>query len=277
MKVVVTGASGFLGRVLLAELGHRGVDGIGVSRRPLQGLVQVDNYAYAPSGDVLVHLAEVNDRRLAAELGAPYEAEAARTISALLGKRYERVVYASSAALYGDQAEAPRAVGDPVYATDPYTRLKLWAEGEVLRGGGVVARLANLYGPGLPEASVMGTILRQLGTQGPVRVYDTSPVRDFLWAEDAAAALAQMCVGPATGVFNVGTGKGTSILELTRCLLTAAGQDERPIAAARADGPPSRLVVDIRETTRAFDWQPTVPLQLGIETLIKTRKLAGTT
>lgn len=269
MRIVVNGASGFLGRALMRQLAGNGIDVVGVSRRAVPGLVQVAGYADAPQGDVLIHLAEVNDRSVAESSGTVYAKEALATLESLLCKGFERVIYSSSAVLYGDQHEAPRTVQDPVHIVDTYTELKYASEQAVLGNNGVVARLTNLYGPGMAEGNVLSTILKQLPLNGPIRVRDATPVRDFLWIEDAAAALSSMARGSASGIFNVGSGQGSSILDLANSALNAAGQTGRPVESEYQGPGRSRLVVDITQTLADFAWQPSTSLPQGIEKFIK--------
>jgi UDP-glucose 4-epimerase len=216
-----------------------------------------------------VHLAETNDRGLAQVNGVAYEAQALRTLTALRGKGFSKIVYASSAAVYGDQSKASRRVEDPVFAVDTYTRIKLASEKLVLEWGGVVARLVNLYGPGMSEGNVLNSILEQLGTEGPICVRDASPVRDFLWIDDAVAALAAMATREGSGVFNAGSGVGYSILDLANLVVRAAREDGRSIKSTKTANRISRLVVDITETEKAFGWRPSVTLFEGVATLVK--------
>lgn len=273
MRIVVTGASGFLGRALMRKLARDGVEVVGVSRQSALGLVQVADYADTPAGDVLVHLAEASDRRWAEKRGALYEQAALRALESLLANRFDHVVYSSSAVLYGDQGEALRRVGDPVQIVDTYTRLKYASEQAVLERKGAVARLTNLYGAGMAEGNVLTAILQQVPFDGPIRVYDVTPIRDFLYIEDAAEALAIMSLEKANGTFNVGTGRGTSILELAHIVLNAAGQTGREVESVYQGTRFSRLVVDITQTSAEIDWRPRIALPKGIETLINvTRK-----
>ena len=74
MKVIVTGASGFLGDRVVKKLLIRGIDVCAVARRPLKysNSVVVDNYLDTPKGDILIHLAENPDRAQVNKIGLAY-------------------------------------------------------------------------------------------------------------------------------------------------------------------------------------------------------------
>lgn len=250
-------------------LAQRGLPALGVSRGRFSDTLQVERYEDTPGGDVLVHLAEASNRGYANTHAPSYEHQRLAILKSLQTKGFSRVIYASSAVLYGDQGQSPRKVGDPVFETDAYSRLKLASERVVLERNGVVARLANLYGPGMAEGNVISTIFRQLQNAGPVRVFDFTPVRDFLWVGDAARGLADMVSGEACGIFNVGSGEGVSIHELAAEVLSVAGQAGRQLESTHPENRFSRLVVDIAQTEAAFGWRPAVTLAEGIATLVK--------
>ena len=104
LKVVVTGCLRFSGciyvlRVLALQ---ENVEAIAVTRREIFGWCRVSDYSQSPAGDVLIHLAQDNDRAQVAKTSQEYQEKALTTLAALLEKGYSRVVYASSALLYGN-------------------------------------------------------------------------------------------------------------------------------------------------------------------------------
>ncbi|WP_340117725.1 NAD(P)-dependent oxidoreductase [Pelagibius sp. 7325] len=270
--VVVTGASGFVGRAVVAELRRRGVTVAAVSRQSLAGGVTVADYADAPGGDVLVHLAEPSDRAAARKLGADHVHRTALTLQTLLAKGYGKTVYASSAVVYEDDSPSPRRVGDPTPTDDPYARAKRRCESEVSAAGGAVARLANLFGPGMASSNAISTILAQIPGEGAVEVWDDEPVRDFLWVDDAAEAIASMALSSEKGIFNVGSGEGNSIGAVARTALAIAGDEARPVVATKPSGRRSHLVLDIEDTRRRLGWTPRTSLADGLRQLIGKRE-----
>lgn len=281
-RVVVTGASGFIGSHVLNFLRQTGFDVTGVSRSRSSGLHQLSSYEDAPEGDVLIHLAECNDRRMIESLGERYRSGTLKTLGALLDKNYSRFVYVSSAAVYGDRATTPRTETDPVNSDSPYSRLKLEFESAVLsraKGEGVVARLANVYGPGLSSASVLSRILEQLPGTDPIEIASLSPVRDFVWVGDVAEALSRLSVSGASGIFNVGSGNGVSVGELFSNVLSVAGQSDRTVVEsgepALAGVAHSHLVVNVEKIKNEIGWQPKMELAKGLKRLLQLRFQQG--
>lgn len=271
--LVITGASGFLGSAVVRAARAAGCEVVPVARKALPAAVRVESYADAPVGEVLVHLAENNDRAEVQRLGADYARCASETAQALLGKGYGRVVYVSSAALYGQDATTPRTPAHPTFSEDVYSRTKREIEQMMLAtGAAVVVRLANVYGPGMSAANVVSAIIRQIPGADPLVVRDTRPVRDFVWLDDAADALVAMATGPGSpGVYNVGSGVGCTIHDLARRALRVAGEDGREVRSSGTSGQASYLVLDIADTTREWGWRPVTSLDDGLARLVAQR------
>lgn len=239
-----------------------------IARRAGAEWQQVQDYSQTPLADVLIHLAEDGDRMRVNEAGSIYEAAAQNTFAWLLEKGYRRVVYASSAALYGDAVESPRKPSETVTPNDAYARAKLANEIQALAHGGTALRFSNLYGPGMSPANVVSAILRQIPGEGEIRLWNGDPIRDFLWVDDAAAALVAAATSADTGLFNVGMGIGLSIRQLAGTALSLAGEGERTIVSENPSERPSTLVLDIGETTRRLGWKPITSTQEGMGHLI---------
>jgi UDP-glucose 4-epimerase len=276
LKIVVTGASGFVGgRVLRLLREHLQVDLIPVTRQQIPNWCCVADYAQSPPGDVLIHLAENCDRGQVANLGTPYEESITTSLSALVAKGYQRIVYASSAVLYGDAGTRPHLTTDRVLISDAYARVKYQSELTVLKSpGGMVVRLANVYGHGMSGNNVMNTILRQIPGSGVLRVMDADPVRDFISADDVAEGIVALALrhnkdGNTGGLYNLGTGIGTSIWTLAGMALEIAGQSDRRVEPKSTTSTQSSLVLDYSQTTHDCGWKPKTTLHQGLNELLK--------
>src|SRR5688500_8755806 len=160
---------------------------------------------------------------------------------------------------------------DAVYVTEDYPRLKRNAELAVLESpSAVVVRLSNVYGPGMSPASVITAILKQIPGSGPLTVRDTTPVRDFLWVDDAAEGFAALATArTAQGVFNLATGIGASIGETARLALDIAGESGREIVATATDsGHASTIIADCARIVQQLGWQARVRLREGLALLL---------
>jgi UDP-glucose 4-epimerase len=232
--------------------------------------VQVESCAESPYADALVHLAEESVRSRANSGGEAYCQSAVRTVEELCAKRFPIIIYASSGAVYGDDQPTPRRVGDPTRADDVYSRIKLECEQVVLRSGGIIVRLSNLYGPGMDPSSVLAHVLSQLRNPGPVQVQDGRPVRDFLWVDDAAAIFGDLLERPLRStIVNAGTGISTSIRDLAQMAVRLAGEADRQVAFVKAEGKASINGLDPDETKITCGWSPRTPLEAGLQRLLR--------
>lgn len=255
VSIVITGASGFLGRAVTARLESVGLPFTAVSRRSEPGLYHVADYIDTPAGDVLIHLAEEPDRAIVNALGEAYLDRAASVVDTL-SRRAGTFVYASSGAVYGDASDTPFGTDAVITPTDGYSRSKVRNEALALSAGGTVLRLSNLFGPGMSPHNVITDIARQLRHFGPLKVRDDTPVRDFLSANAAADAIVLLLKAPFPGILNLGSGVGTSIHELALLALRAVGQQGREIAVTQPSARRSVNILNIAETQRHLGWSP---------------------
>jgi GDP-4-dehydro-6-deoxy-D-mannose reductase len=281
LRVLVTGASGFLGSHLLAHLLARGDEVVGTyagsesAARPGIELYPVeitDRSAMAElvervDPSVVIHLAGLSHvgaswRRVADY----YQVNVVGTETLLAVAAGRRVVLASSAEVYGPvpESEQPLSEGCPLFPPSPYALTKACAERMVLAAGGVVARTFNLIGPGQAANFALPTFARQLaaiarGEQEPVlKVGNLSARRDFLHVEDGARAYRLLAeTGLPGGVYNVASGEALSMEAMLSRLIAVSGVE------AQVETDPTRLrPVDLpllqgnNHNLRQLGWAP---------------------
>jgi UDP-glucose 4-epimerase len=273
MRVVVTGASGFLGQHVTDVFRKKSIDICPVARTPGVGIFHVQSYDQSPLADVLVHLAEDANRARVNDSGNEYKEFTLSTLDTLLKKGYKKVLYASSAILYGDKSASPHQEDNELVVVDTYTSVKSLAEKAVLgHDCGIVIRLSNIYGPGMSSENVLSKILGQLDVSTPMQVWDDRPVRDMLWVDDAAVAIADIAIhSNKSGLYNLGSGVGTSVEAMARLAMRINGQQGRLLEANNSGVGSSELVLDIEKTKRIWGWQPHVTMHEGLRKLIENR------
>lgn len=265
IDVVVTGASGFIGSALLRQAREEGLTSTAVTRTCLPGFIHVASYVDTPfkEGAVLVHLAQGSDA------GARFHDIDVEICRLLCARPWRHVIYASSAIVYGDASGHPRRPDERVTAFSDYTRVKLACEEIVTRAGGTCLRFANVYGPGMENGTVIADILHQIPGHGSLSVRDLSPVRDFLWIDDAARCIAAACRIRPGGVLNVGSGHSSAIADVARLAVEIAGESARTIVDRGETQRPSCLKLDITKTRSLLNWTPRVDIRQGLEILLQ--------
>ncbi len=192
----------------------------------------------------------------------------------------ERFVFASTCAVFGDPEFLPVNEKAQVKPISPYAESKLAVErcsrGFNNRGvlGAVVLRFFNVFGlrQGLSEYS--GVITRfadRCRRQLPLVVYgDGLQTRDFVSVFDVVEGIlaAMKCQGIEGEVFNIGSGRATSINELAKAVLDLAGatleiHHEKPRA-----GDIEHSYADISKAKRMLGFEPKVNLREGLKALI---------
>lgn len=271
-QVVVTGASGFIAKTVIEHLKNQGNEIIAISRNPveIEGVnnIQVETYMDIPNfaNSSCIHLAEPN--QIVEQQNEEAVSSAISIARSLLDKGFHRIVYASSAAVYGDSQGVPCTEDSPVDAKSSYTIRKLAVERIFCNE--VVARISNVYGVGMSTQNVFSDILNQITIDGNVSVKDPKPIRDFIHVNDVAKALVKLVNIPQTGIYNVGTGKGTSIKELIEIIYKAKYPEALGIptigqtnicSEKRVE---SYLVLNVQKMEREIGWRHEVALESGI-------------
>jgi UDP-glucose 4-epimerase len=290
MRAIVTGGAGFIGSHVAEALVGRGddvhvLDDLSKGKPqnlPAGATLHVadvrrpDDVFDAVRPKLVLHLAAQADVRTSVEhpdhdaevnvLGTLRVLEAARRHDA-------QVVFASTGgAIYGECAgPAPETAERRPLA--PYGTSKLCGEeylatwNRLYATNHVSLRFGNVYGPRQEphgEAGVVAIFLGLLRTGGTPKIYgDGRQTRDYVYVGDVVAAVLA-AAGHNGGVFNVGTGEETSVLELYGAIQRASGVEREPSFVEARLGELERSVLDVTLAAHELGWRPQTSLADGL-------------
>lgn len=185
-----------------------------------------------------------------------------------------RIVYSSSAAVYGNPQYLPIDEGHPLCPISPYGISKHTVEHylhmyrELYGLDYVVLRYANVYGPRQDASGEGGVVAifthRLLEGEPPVVYGDGGQTRDFVYVKDVAKANV-LALGVGGGyTLNVSSGIETSINELVTCLRAKTGYKGQVLYEKQRPGDIGRSVLCNRKSEEALNWKPEVDLVVGL-------------
>ena len=302
MRLLVTGGAGYIGSVVAAMLadgghdvvvlddlstGHEDAVPAGASFR--RGTVREDARTVLATGiDAVLHFAA---KSLVGESVARpawyWEHNLGGTLALLEAMRATgtgRIVFSSTASVYGEPEHVPVAESDPVRPTSPYGATKLAADTALaeyarMHGIGAVSlRYFNVAGAHAdvagawrgerhaPETHLIPNVLAVARDGGAFRLFgddyptpDGSCVRDYIHVSDVARAhllALDACAPGSHVVYNLGSGTGYSNLEVLAACREQTGVDIAAQAAPRRPGDPAVLVASSEAITAALGWYP---------------------
>jgi len=295
---LVTGGAGFIGSVLVRELLNRGLSVTVLDDLSTGTKAAVDLRARFVEGDVrsesdvrnalagvdcVFHLAarvSVRDsfRHFVEDIDINLMGTC-NLLRCLPPDTIQRFVFASTMAVYAD-ADGPDPVSEehPVHPLSPYGIGKLSAESictQVLKQKAIpfiALRYFNTYGPGQQFTPYVGVITifvtKLLNGEKPEVFGDGGQRRDFVHVEDIVAGTIAALSGP-TGVYNLGTGQSTSVLELAELLIErinpAIGISFAPVQV----GELRNAIADISAAKTYLGYDPQRSLRQDVESVIE--------
>jgi len=304
MAILVTGGAGYIGSVTIELLLAKG-----------EQVVVLDDLAHghrvALPADIPFYQGKIGDRELVARIAHEHALESCIHFAALIEvgesvidpARYfennaghgialmgelvragvRRVVFSSTAAVYGDPEVIPITERSWKWPKNPYGWSKLFMEQLLqaydtaygmkfvaLRYFNAAGATANCGEDHKPESHLIPNVLAAaLGQHRAIRVFgnnyptpDGTPIRDYIHVVDLAAAhiraLEHLRSGGQSDFLNLGTGRGYSVLEVIKCVREVTGREiPAQIEPPRA-GDPARLIADPSRARTLLGWEPAV-------------------
>jgi UDP-glucose-4-epimerase GalE len=217
-------------------------------------------------------------------------------LEAMVANRVRRLVFSSTAATYGEPLASPIEEDCPQQPTNPYGFTKLIIERMILDFsrayglGHVLLRYFNASGASVdgshgedhdPETHLIPLVFRAVAEGRELEVFggdyptpDGTCIRDYVHVEDLARAhelALRACASPGDEpqgrAYNIGTGKGHSVLEVLQAVEQVTGRPVRYCVTPRRPGDPPELVASSRRLRHELGWKP---VHEQLETVVET-------
>jgi nucleoside-diphosphate-sugar epimerase len=301
-RVLVTGASGFVGSHVVERLLGHGAEVYAVTSSASSGapsrladvldhivLLEADVADVASVGavvsrsrpELVLHLAAFTHvGKSFTRIDETIETNISGTVNLLqaLGGDFERLVYMSTADVYGD-GPVPFREDGPVQPASPYAAAKYAAErfcrmfADAYGWPIVCLRPFNVYGPRQsPDRIIPELILSALGGRD-IKMTTGGQTREFTFVEEAAEVFVQSLVQPDVvgQVINIGRGDEVAIRDLASTVLGLMGNPVQARFGELEDRPNEiwRMFGDSSKAKRLLNWSPEVSLEDGLRTTIE--------
>ncbi len=301
-KVVVTGGAGFIGSHIVEYWNNEGAE-VHVIDNLRSGFLS--NVNIFPK--VIFHQESITEREivfnvmknvdyvfhLAALVSVPESFEKPHecfkiNVDGLLNvleaaKEYQakKIVFSSSAAIYGDNSQSPQTIDMKPQPKSPYGITKLDGEyylnmyNEMYKLGAVSLRYFNVFGPRQDPASqyaaAIPIFVQRALKNLPITIYgDGEQTRDFIFVKDAVQANILAATNTAVnGIFNVAGGKAISINEIVNVVLDETKSSSKIVYEKERTGDIKHTLASIKETEEKLDFKPNVNLMDGLRETIK--------
>jgi UDP-glucose 4-epimerase len=299
--VLVTGGAGFIGSHLVDALLARGDDVVVLDNLSTGSRDNVHADAELVEGDVaeggavrkafalrsfdaVLHIA--GQASIAKSFDEPERdlrvnvAGTLNVVGEAIASGVRRLLHASSMTAYGEPRTIPTPESEPCIPVSNYGVTKYASERYVHVAGArddvdlavTSLRMFNVYGERQsltnPYQGVLAIFVGNVLRGEPIAIHsDGNQTRDFVYVGDVVDAWLRLLDNRAAAgqVYNVGSGRETTIAELARAVVRACGHDEWEIATGPAQlGDLRRSCADVRELQRATGWQPATSLDDGM-------------
>ncbi|MFF2755781.1 NAD-dependent epimerase/dehydratase family protein [Psychrobacillus sp. NPDC058041] len=290
MKVLVTGAAGFIGSYVVEALLKQQISVIAVdnlstgklsnlpenvlfyeidiTQEDLEAIFQLEQ------PDFVIHLAAQSS--VIESMSNPVEDCQANLFGTLNILRYARqfdvkkCVIASTAAVYGNPNIFPVLENSKLSPLSFYALSKLSAEKyaqlyeKLFDVKSTILRFSNVFGPKQPNGVITSFIHRLIEGENPV-IYDGNQTRDFIYVKDIATACLQAIMSEHTGIYNISSGEEISIQRLYDEIANLTGMMTEPVYESLREGEIQRSILSNEKAIASLEWTPSYRFVEGLK------------
>lgn len=294
LKVLITGGAGFIGShvtdvMLSAGYSVTVVDNLVTGsrnnlRREAELIAldicdeEIDSIFSQVKPQIVIHLAAQTS--VTRSMSNPYvDAKTnvtgtLRILDNCVKHNVQKIIYASSAAVYGTPVTLPINEEHPLQPLSFYGLSKLTPEKYIELHHSLfnipftIFRFANVYGPrqdAVGEGGVVSIFLSKLMKQQTPIIYgDGEQTRDFIYVKDIAQAILAAITSGSGGCYNLSTGTASSINSLLRLACSIVGSPFEPQYYPARQGDIIHSILDNTRAKQNLNWQPVYSLETGL-------------
>jgi len=271
-RVLVTGADGFIGSHLTQAL-----HAVGAIVEEFEGDILEPHSEKFYNLDYVFHLAAITALKQAVENpGRVFEVNVLGTLKLLEHiEGAPKFIYVSTLGVYGEPRKVPVKESDPARPVEPYAASKLAAEALVegfcrsRKIPFVIGRLFNVYGKGQRRDFVIPALVEEISMKDRVNIRNPKSTRDFIYIDDVIAGLVAAALNGKNDIYNIGTGKETSIKAVAEHIRRFTKRDVSFILERDSrDGRVKRSRADVRKAKKELGWSAKISLANGIQKLL---------
>jgi len=255
MKILVTG-KGFIGTYLSKFISSNKIYLMSRSTDPYLDVCDIDSFKNIPDVDVILHTAAYigNEKDLAHKVNV----EGTRNLVNYAQERNIKIIFSSSCSVY---ERLPNRKEEDAKPSSVYGKSKFLAEKEVLKNEkNICLRYSSVYGVGQNPNSVVPIFLNACLNNLPIKLFNKHRTQDFVYIKDIINAN-QLALTAPGGVYNVGFGKETSMLELAQTIVKIFGGS---IEDNEESQDCSKLYLNLDNSNKILNYSPKYSLNEGL-------------
>lgn len=282
-KLLLIGGSGFIGKNLIEKLsGKYEITSVSKTTK-VSGVnnLKIDlnntDFGFIKGFSKIIYLGTVSSPKEAEiKPNESYISNATNIHTFLEAARnhtVEKIILLSSAVIYSPDNIAPLA---EVSLIAPYLNiynfskynLEILAEFYTQKYGMpiTVFRLSNTYGPGQTNERapyLIPGLFEQAITKEKMEIWNTTPIRDFVFVDDVSKVISLELETKGGGLFNLGTGIGSSVLKVAEEIKKLTGVDF--VDLGKEVGPPHKVICDMEKLFKRLNYIPVTNLETGLK------------